>query len=80
MVYNGNDLNPHDGQHGRCGCGQGYSWDENQSFRGGGNSGGNAGCASFILLILIVGIVETFNQSPAILIAIIGGFILFVKS
>lgn len=80
MVYNGNDPNPHDGQHGRCGCGQGYSWDENQSFRGVGNSGGNVGCASFIFLILIVGIVEIFNQFLAIPIVIIEGFILFVKS
>ena len=78
MGNNWNDPNPHDGKHGRCGCGQGYSWDENQSFRGGGNAGGNAGCASVVLLILIVGTVEVFNQFLAMLIAIIG-FIFIVK-
>lgn len=78
MGDNWNDPNPHDGQHGRCGCGQGYSWDDNQNYYGGRNSSGG-GCGGFILLIIVVSVIGVFNELLAALIAIIGGFILFVK-
>ena len=27
--YGGDESFPHDGKQGRCGCGEGYSWDDN---------------------------------------------------
>lgn len=79
MGDNWNDPNPHDGRHGRCGCGQGYSWNDEQNYRGGRNSGGSGGYGYFILLVIVVSVIGVFNEFLAILITLVGGFVLIAK-
>lgn len=41
MRYDDKSPYPHDGKHGRCNCGYGYTWnDDDYVGRGGGSSGG----------------------------------------
>lgn len=63
----GGDNNPfpHDGKQGRCGCGQGYSWnDDNYGRHSGGSSGGGSGngTAIFLIALVICSIIGAFNQ------------------
>lgn len=81
IMYDGDNHFPHDGKQGRCGCGEGYSWDDNDysrnrgsSFRGGGN-----GTTKFLIAIGICIIIGLFNELLAALILIIVGFILIMS-
>ena len=80
MSYDDKSPFPHDGKHGRFGCGEGYSWDKNDysSYRRGSSGGGNGG-AIWLVLIIVCCIVGAFNEILAALIILIAGFILFVN-
>lgn len=78
MENNRNDHYPHDGKHGRCGCGQGYSWDDNYDYQGRKNGGGN-GCGGLAILIIVVSIISAFNDVLAALIVIVVGFFLIMN-
>lgn len=80
----GGDNNPfpHDGKQGRCGCGQGYSWnDDNYGRNSGGSSGGGGGngTAIFLIALVICSIIGAFNQLLGGLILLVVGFILLVR-
>lgn len=76
---NKNQL-PHDGKQGRCGCGEGYSWNDNNYGRhGGGSFGGGNSIAIFLVALVVCCIIGAFNELLAALIFIIVGFVLFVS-
>ena len=83
----GGDNNPfpHDGKQGRCGCGQGYSWNDDTDFHGRHNyssGGGGDGCgktAIFLIAVVICSIIGAFNELLGALIMIIVGFISIVS-
>lgn len=66
----GGDNNPfpHDGKQGRCGCGQGYSWNDDTDFHGRHNysgGGGGDGCgktAILLIAVVICSIIGAFNK------------------
>lgn len=80
-MYDGGNHFPHDGKQGRCGCGEGYSWnDDNYGRHSGGSSGGGGnGTLIFIIALIVCSIIGVFNELLAALIIIIVGFILFVS-
>lgn len=43
LMYDGGNHFPHDGKQGRCGCGEGYSWNDNNYGRHSGGSSGGGG-------------------------------------
>ena len=65
--YGGDESFPHDGKQGRCGCGEGYSWDDNDGgYAGGshkGSSGGGNGTGLLIFAICLAAAVGVFNEN-----------------
>lgn len=81
MRYDDKSPYPHDGKHGRCGCGYGYTWnDDDYVGRGGGSSGGGKGGLIFLITVIVCSVIGVFNELLATLIIIIVGFILFVST
>lgn len=80
MVGDNNPF-PHDGKQGRCGCGQGYSWnDDNYGRHSGGSSGGGGnGTAIFLIAVVLCSIIGAFNELLGALILIVVGFFLFMS-
>lgn len=80
-MYDGDNHFPHDGKQGRCGCGEGYSWNDNDYSRNrGGSSGGSDNdITKFLIAVVICIIIGLFNELLAALILIIVGFILFMS-
>ncbi len=81
IMYDGDNHFPHDGKQGRCSCGKGYSWNDNDysSYHGGSSGGGGNGGAKFLIAVIICIIIGLFNELLAALILIIVGFILFLS-
>lgn len=80
-MYDGDNHFPHDGKQGRCGCGEGYSWD-NKDYnmnRGSSSGGGGNGATKFLIAVVICIIIGLFNELLAALILIIVGFILIMS-
>ena len=78
----GNNF-PHDGErgctHGRC-TGYGCNCDEkNYGYRGGGHHGGNGATIAFLILVVVASAVGVWNEVIGTLIAIIGGFFIFMS-
>ena len=82
MRYDDKSPYPHDGKYGRCGCGYGYTWnDDDYVGRGGGSSGGGGnGTAIFLIAVVVCSIIGAFNELLGALILIIVGFFLFMSS
>lgn len=82
--YGGNEGFPHDGKQGRCGCGEGYSWDENDGRYGGGSrkgsSGGGNGTGLWILAVCLASAVGVFNQLLGVIILIVFVVIICAKN
>lgn len=85
-MYDGDNHFPHDGKQGRCGCGQGYSWDDNNNSNsnssrhsGGSSGGGGNGTAIFLIAVVVCSIIGAFNELLGALILIIVGFFLFMS-
>ncbi|MBU5430913.1 hypothetical protein KQI22_12725 [Kineothrix sp. MSJ-39] len=81
-MYDGDNHFPHDGKQGRCGCGEGYSWDDNNSSMHSGSSssgGGGNGTAIFLIAVVVCSIIGVFNELLGALILIIVGFFLFMS-
>lgn len=80
-MYDGDNHFPHDGKQGRCGCGEGYSWDNNDYGRnsGGSSGGGSNGIAIFLIAVVVCSIIGLFNELLAALILIIVGFVLLIS-
>ena len=75
-MYDGGNHFPHDGKQGRCGCGEGYSWDDNNNSR---HSGGGNGTAIFLIAVVVCSIIGAFNELLGALILIVVGFFLFMS-
>ena len=69
--YGGDEGFPHDGKQGRCGCGEGYSWDDNDGgYAGGshkGSSGGGNGTGLLIFAICLAAAVGVLMSYWALL-------------
>lgn len=82
--YGGDESFPHDGKQGRCGCGEGYSWDDNDGgYRGGsrkGSSGGGNGTGLLIFAICLAAAVGVFNELLGVIILIVFAFIIWTKN
>ena len=82
--YRGDEGFPHDGKQGRCGCGEGYSWDDNDGgYRGGsrkGSSGGGNGTGLLIFAICLATAVGVFNELLGVIILIVFAFIIWIKN
>lgn len=81
-MYDGGNHFPHDGKQGRCGCGEGYSWNDNDYGRhSGGSSGGGGGngTAIFLIAVVVCSIIGAFNELLGALILIVVGFFLFMS-
>ena len=82
--YGGDEGFPHDGKQGRCGCGEGYSWDDNDGgYRGGshkGSSGGGNGTGLLIFAICLATAVGVFNELLGVIILIVFAFIIWTKN
>lgn len=76
LMYDGGNHFPHDGKQGRCGCGEGYSWDDNNNSR---HSGGGNGTAIFLIAVVVCSIIGAFNELLGALILIVVGFFLFMS-
>ena len=74
--YGGDEGFPHDGKQWRCGCDEGYRWDDNDGGYGGGShkgsSGGGNGTGLLIFAICLASAVGVFNE-------LLGVIILFVS-
>ena len=79
LMYDGDNHFPHDGKQGRCGCGEGYSWEDNNRHSGGLSGGGGNGTAIFLIVVVVCSIIGAFNELLGALILIIAGFFLFVS-
>lgn len=81
LMYDGGNHFPHDGKQGRCGCGEGYSWDDNNNSRhsGGSFGGGGHGTAIFLITVVVCSFIGAFNELLGALILIIVGFFLFMS-
>ena len=81
LMYDGGNHFPHDGKQGRCGCGEGYSWDDNNNSRhsGGSGGGGGNGTAIFLIAVVVCSIIGAFNELLGALILIVVGFFLFMS-
>lgn len=80
LMYDGGNHFPHDGKQGRCGCGEGYSWDDNNNSRhSGGSAGGGNGTAIFLIAVVVCSIIGAFNELLGALILIVVGFFLFMS-
>lgn len=81
IMYDEDNYFPHDGKQGRCGCGEGYSWDNNDysGNRGGSSGGGGNGTIIFLIAVVVCSIIGIFNELFAALILIIVGFVLFMS-
>lgn len=81
-MYDGGNHFSHDGKQGRCGCGEGYSWNDNDYGRhSGGSSGGGGGngTAIFLIAVVVCSIIGAFNELLGALILIVVGFFLFMS-
>ncbi len=81
MNYDGDSSYPHDGKQGRCGCGEGYSWTDDDGYHHGGGSSGN-GCSGgliFLIAVFIGSIIGVFSQLLGALVIIIVGIVLLVN-
>lgn len=80
-MYDGGNHFPHDGKQGRCGCGEGYSWNDNNYGRhGGGSSGGGGnGIKIFLIAVVVCSIIGVFNELLGAMILIIVGFFLIMS-
>lgn len=81
LMYDGGNHFPHDGKQGRCGCGEGYSWNDNNYGRhSGGSSGGDGnGIKIFLIAVVVCSIIGAFNELLGALILIIVGFFLIMS-
>ena len=82
LMYDGDNHFPHDGKQGRCGCGEGYSWDDNNNssrYSGSSSGGGSNGTAIFLILVVVCSIIGVFNELIGVLILIIVGFFLLMS-
>lgn len=81
LMYDGGNHFPHDGKQGRCGCGEGYSWDDNNNSRhSGGSFGGSGnGTAIFLITVVVCSFIGAFNELLGALILIIVGFFWFMS-
>jgi uncharacterized membrane protein len=80
LMYDGGNHFPHDGKQGRCGCGEGYSWnDNNNRYSGGSSGGGGNGIVIFLIAVVVCSIIGAFNELLGALILIIVGFFLIMS-
>lgn len=81
LMYDGGNHFPHDGKQGRCGCGKGYSWNDNDYGRhsGGSSGGGGNGIKIFLIAVVVCSIIGAFNELLGALILIIVGFFLIMS-
>ena len=81
ISYDERNHFPHDGKQGRCGCGEGYSWENKDYGRyQGGSSRGGGKDTIFLIAAIICFIIGIFNELLAALIIIIVGFILLISN
>ena len=80
-MYDGGNHFPHDGKQGRCGCGEGYSWNDNDYGRhsDGSSGGGGNGIKIFLIAVVVCSIIGAFNELLGALILIIVGFFLIMS-
>ncbi len=80
-MYDGGNHFPHDGKQGRCGCGEGYSWNNNDygRYSGGSSGGGGNGTKIFLIAVVVCSIIGAFNELLGALILIIVGFFLIMS-
>lgn len=72
---------PHDGKQGRCGCGEEYSWTDDDRYHNGGGSSGN-GCGGgliFLIAVIVGSIIGVFSQLLGALGIIVVGIVLLVN-
>lgn len=72
---------PHDGKQGRCGCGEEYSWNDNDGRYGGGShkgsSGGGNGTGLWIFAVCLATAIGVFNEILGVIVLIIFAVIIW---